>query len=75
MPVFTEAALTSDTEGLEFRQDVLGPREVAEQPGRRFPLEAWTAGTASPAAEIAPEDRRAAIPLAPSSDMLLPEMA
>lgn len=68
MPCLDKAALTSDAEGLDFLADLLGTRKVADQVGRRFPVEAWTPSIPRAAIGVC-------IPRAPASEMLLPEMA
>ena len=75
MPVLDQAALNSDPDGLEFLLDVLGTRGQVEQPGRRFPLELWTPKAPVSSVSQGCSDDRPAIPAAPGSDMLLPEMA
>lgn len=69
MPALDHAALTSDPEGLALLADVLGTADVADQPGRRFPAEAWTPPAAHPGGSAV------YIPRAPASETLLPEMA
>ena len=45
MPVLDADSLKADPQGMEFLQDVLGTRDEAAAPARRFPFEAWTPKT------------------------------